>query len=333
MRAAVYHGAGRVSLDDVPEPELPLGGLLVDVNACGICGSDLMDWYQDTKAPTVLGHEPVGVVVDGEAGEIGPGDRVHVHHHVPCMDCDLCRSGRDTLCANFRRSHIDPGGLAERIAVPGEIARLDVLPIPDELSDAAASIIEPLGCVLRGQRVAGIGPGSRVAVVGCGSMGLLEIAAATAAGAGAVVGVEPREDRRRLAEQSGHAALEGAEPDAVAAALGGSADAVFVCTSNADAIAAALQLAGPGGVVQLFAPPRPGTRVALDLGSVWFREVSIQSTYSAGPEDTRAALELLSLGRIAGDALISHRVPLSDVEEAFRLARSGEALKVLVTID
>jgi L-iditol 2-dehydrogenase len=330
MRAAVYHGAGRVSLDEVPEPALPLGGLLVEVNACGICGSDLMNWYQDTKAPTVLGHEPVGLVLDGEVGQIGPGDRVYVHHHVPCLDCDLCRAGRDTLCANFRSSRIEPGGLAERIAVPDEIARLDVLPIPDDLSDAAASIIEPLGCVLRGQRLAGVRAGARVAVVGCGSMGLLEMAAAVAAGAEAVVGVEPRADRRQLAERSGHSALATSDPDAVAEALGGPADAVFVCTSNAEAIASALHLAGPGGVVQLFAPPKPGTPITLDLGAVWWREVTIQSTYSAGPEDTRAALALLSRGRIDGEALISHRVPLEAVEEAFRLARSGDAVKVLV---
>ena len=333
MRAAVYHGAGRVSLDDVPEPQLPLGGLLIDVSVCGICGSDLMNWYQDTKAPSVLGHEPVGVVMDGEVGEIRPGQRVYVHHHVPCMDCELCRSGRHTLCPNFRRSRIDPGGLAERVAVPDEIARLDVLPVPDGLSDAAASIIEPLACVLRGQRMAGVGSGSRIAVVGCGSMGLLEMGAAAAAGAEAVVGVEPRAERRRVAQQSGYPALPSPDPDRVAGALGGLADAVFVCTSNPRAIASALELAGPGGVVQLFAPPAPGTPVALDLGAVWFREVSIQSTYSAGPEDTRAALGLLSRGGIDGEALISHRLSLTEVEEAFRLARSGEALKVLVEID
>jgi L-iditol 2-dehydrogenase len=319
-------------LDDVPEPALPPGGLLVDVSACGICGSDLMSWYQDTKAPTVLGHEPVGIVADGQAGQIGPGDRVHVHHHVPCMDCERCRRGKDTLCENFRRSRIDPGGLAERIAVPEEIARLDVLRIPDGLSDAAASLIEPLACVLRGQRAAGVGGGSRVAVVGCGSMGLLELAAARAAGASGAVGVEPRADRRRLAERSGYPCLASADGEAVAAELGGPADAVFVCTSNAEAIASALHLAAPGGVVQLFAPPRPGALVPLDLGAIWFREVAIQSTYSAGPADTRAALDLLSSGAVDGEGLISHRVALDRVEEAFRLARSGEALKVLVQI-
>jgi L-iditol 2-dehydrogenase len=120
-------------------------------------------------------------------------------------------------------------------------------------------------------------------------------------------------------------------PEAVREALGGElADAVFVCTSKPEAIAAALGLAAPGGVVQLFAPTPPGELVGLDLGSVFFREVTIQSTYSAGPFDTRDALALLAAGRVDAGALISHRLPLDDVEEAFRLARSGEAMKVVV---
>jgi L-iditol 2-dehydrogenase len=113
-------------------------------------------------------------------------------------------------------------------------------------------------------------------------------------------------------------------------ALGGPADQVFVCTSDAAAVAAALPLAGPAGVVQLFAPPRPGTPVPLDLGAAFFREVTIQSTYSAGPLDTRDALALLARGAVDAASIVSHRVPLGDVARAFALARSGEATKVVV---
>ncbi len=105
-----------------------------------------------------------------------------------------------------------------------------------------------------------------------------------------------------------------------------------MCTSDAGAIAGALHLAGPAGVVQLFAPSRPGTPVPLDLGAVFFREVTIQSTYSAGPRDTREALVLLASGAVATADLISHRVPLGEIDEAFRLARSGEATKVVVDL-
>ncbi len=214
--------------------------------------------------------------------------------------------------------------------MPAENARLDVLELPEGISDAAATLIEPLGCVLRGQRWAGVGPGSRVAVVGSGAMGVLEVGAALAAGARAVVAIDPREDRRALARAAGAQALAAGDPAAVTAALGGPADQVFVCTSNSEAIAGALHLAGPAGVVQLFAPPAPGALVALDLGAIFFREVTIQSTYSAGPLDTRDALALIADGRVDADALVSHRLPLAEVAQAFRLARSGEAVKVVV---
>ena len=199
MRVAVYHGRDRIALEDRPDPVAGAGELVVRVRACGLCGSDLMDWYQEPRAPTVLGHEPAGEVI--AAGEGAPplplGRRVFVHHHVPCMTCDLCRAGRHTLCTRFRETRIDPGGLAEMIRVPAENAALDVLALPDEIPDWAATLIEPLGCVIHGQRMAGVGPGVRVAVVGAGSMGLLQIGAALAAGAAAVVAVEPREGRRR----------------------------------------------------------------------------------------------------------------------------------------
>ena len=332
MRAAVYHGRGRITVEERPDPVAGPGELVVRVRACGLCGSDLMAWYQDPRAPLVLGHEPAGeVVAAGPGAPVAVGSRVFVHHHVPCMTCDLCRAGRHTLCEGFRRTRIDPGGLAELVRVPAENARADVLPLPASVPDWAATLVEPLACVVRGQRWAGVGPGARVAVVGAGAMGLLQVRAALAAGAAAVAAVEPRPDRRALADAAGATALGAPEPGAVAAALGGGlADQVFVCTSDREAIASALHLAGPGGVVQLFAPTPPGELVGLDLGSAFFREVSIQSTYSAGPFDTRDALALLAAGAVDAAALVSHRLPLDEVEEAFRLARSGEATKVVV---
>lgn len=329
----MYYGAGRVCLERVAAPRRPSGGLLVDLTACGLCGSDLMQWYQDPRAPVVLGHEPVGVVAEGRVGAIGPGDRVFVHHHMPCGSCARCRAGRDTLCDRFRAGNIDPGGLAERIAVPPEIAAGDVLALPDRIDDRAATLIEPLACVLRGQRMLGGVAGARVAVVGTGAMGLLQIAAARASGASEVVAVEPRADRRELAREFGAEVCADAQPEAVRQALAGQlADAVFVCTAAPRAISDALHLAAPAGAVQLFAPPRPGGSSDLDLGAIWFREVSIHSTYSAGPADTRAALRALETGTVDGTGLISHVVPLSEVERAFALARSGEALKVMVDL-
>ena len=334
MRAAVYHGAGRITMEEIPVPVIGPGELLVRVTACGLCGSDLMRWYQDPRAPVVLGHEPVGVVAAaGEGAAFAPGDRVFVHHHVPCFDCDLCRRGRHTLCATFRSSRIEPGGLSEFIRVPQENVLGDVLALPDGVSDLAGTLIEPVACIVRGQRQAGVGSGSVVAVVGAGSMGLIQIQVARALGAHTVVAVEPDPARRQGAAAVGALTPEGIDADAVRDALGGRlADQVFVCTHNHDAIAAALHMAGPAGVVQLFAPTRPGEIVPLDLGAIFFREVTIQSTYSAGPSDTRDALELIAAGHVDVASVVTHVVPLADAAEAYRLADSGEALKVVVQV-
>jgi L-iditol 2-dehydrogenase len=333
MRAAMYHGAGRIELTELPRPVAGAGELVVRVHACGLCGSDLMQWYQDPRAPLVLGHEPVGVVVDaGEGATVAVGSRVFVHHHVPCGACAYCRQGRETLCATFRATRIDPGGLAEFIRVPAENARLDVLVLPDGLSDLAGTLIEPLACVVRGQARAGLGPGDPVVVLGVGAMGLLEILAARVRGT-RVIALEPRPERRALARRAGAEAPEPPTATAARQLLGPEgARAVFVTTAAPEAIAAGIELAGPAGLVQLFAPPRPGHPVPIDLGAAWFREVRIESTFSAGPADTRHALQLLRDDAIDPELVISHRIPLAEVDHAFRLARSAEAMKVVVDI-
>lgn len=336
MRAAVYHGAGRITIETRPDPEPAPGELVVRMRACGLCGSDLMQWYQDPRAPVVLGHEPVGeVVAVGDGAPFAPGERVFVHHHVPCLDCDLCRAGRHTLCEQFRATAIHPGGLAELIGVPAPNVALDVLRIPDHVDDDTATLIEPVACILRGQHRAGVGPGAHVAIVGAGSMGLLEAQAAFALGAAAVAMVEPDADRRaRAARVPGVRLADGLDAAAVARALGGRlADQVFVCTHAPAAIAESLRMAGPAGVVQLFAVPAPGAPVALDLGESFFREVTIQSTYSAGPDDTREALALIAAGAIDAAEVVTHRVPLLEAQRAYQLAASGEAIKVVVYTD
>lgn len=332
MRVAVYHGGGRLSLEDAADPVAGPGEVVIRTRQCGICGTDLMAWYQDSKAPVVLGHEPVGdVVAAGEGAPFAVGDRVFVHHHVPCLECDLCRRGRDTLCERFRATRIHPGGLAELILVPAENTALDVHRLPDAMSDEAGTLIEPLACILRGQRLAGVGEGSHVVIVGAGSMGLIEAELAPVLGAARVVVIEPNAHRRPAAEALGATVLPACDPEAVRLALGGRlADQVIVCTHSHAAMNDALHLAGPASVVQYFAPTPPGEMVPLDLGSIFWREVELQSTYSAGPADIRDALAMLADGRITAEGVVTHHVPFDQVEEAFRLARTGEALKVVI---
>ena len=333
MRAAVYQPGGAVVLEERDVPAPGPGEVLVAMRACGICGSDLMRWYVEPRAPLVLGHEPVGeVVAAGEAVEAPlpeVGARVFVHHHVPCGECELCRRGRDTLCETFKATRIHPGGFSERILVPAENAARDLLVVPESVSDAAATLIEPLACCVRGLRRAEVGRETRLLVIGGGQMGLLTALGGLAAGARVAV-AEPLAARRDLATSLGAAGIE-PNPEAAASALGGRPTVVMLATGAAAAWELALSAADKGAVVQLFAPSGPGESRAFDVDDVFFRELEIQASYSAGPHDTRFALQLIAGGAVPAERLVTHRFPLERTEEALAAARSREGVKVIVT--
>jgi L-iditol 2-dehydrogenase len=329
VKAAVYHGAGDIRIEE-REPRAPgPGEVLVEMRACGVCGSDLMDWYQGPRAPIVLGHEPVGVVVETgpelDAPLPAPGTRVFVHHHVPCGDCEYCHRGYETLCDVFKATRIDPGGFSELILVPARNAALDLLEVPDHVSDAAATAIEPLACGVRALRRARAGAEARLLVIGGGQMGLLVAQAARAAGA-AVTVAEPLGERRALAEELGFAAITPTDPLPPSRPT-----VVLLCTGAAAAWELAVDAVDRGGVIQFFAPAGPGERRDFEVRDLFFRELEIQASYSAGPRDTREALALIAGGAVAAERLITHRFPLAATAEALAVARRREGMKVIVT--
>jgi L-iditol 2-dehydrogenase len=336
MKAAVYHAPGDIRIEDLDRPRPGPGEVLVEMRACGICGSDLLDWYIERRAPVVLGHEPVGVIVEtGGADQTlderlpAVGTRVFAHHHVPCQRCERCLRGHETLCETFRETRIHPGGFAEYILVPAANAALDLLVVPDSVSDAAATAIEPLACVVRGQRRAGIGADTWLLVVGGGQIGLLCAQAALASGARVAV-AEPLPERLALAEQIGARAVA-PEFDAVLDALGERPTVAMLCTGADAGWALAIEAIDAGGVIQLFAPAAPGSTRSFEVNDIFFREIEIQASYSAGPSDTRAALELIASGAVRPEQLITHRFSLEETAAALEAARSHEAVKAIVT--
>jgi L-iditol 2-dehydrogenase len=320
MRVARSVALNEVELEQLDDPIPRAGEVICDVLACGVCASDVTDWYVERKLPAVLGHEPAGIVTavgDGVLG-VSVGDRVAIHHHSPCGECRRCRRGHETLCERFRSTRLDPGGFAERLRVPADLVG-ELLPLPDGLDPVAATMVEPLACVLRAQNRAGVAPGDGLLIVGAGVNGLLQIAAAHARAVEAVWIREPRADRLALAEELG-AERHGNEL----------VDVAVVCTPKADAIADAAAAVAPGGTLCLYAPPAPDGTPLLDGTSLFLRELTVTASYSAGPGDMRAALELIASGQVDALGLISHRLPLERTQEALNLQRRGQALKVVV---
>jgi L-iditol 2-dehydrogenase len=264
------------------------------------------------------------------------GDRVIATHHVPCLECRYCRSGRETACELLHRTAFDPGGFAAFVRVPAaNVDKGGVLPLPDHVSDDAASMVEPLGCVLRGQRRAGVGPGDTVLITGAGVSGCLHLLAARALGAAHVFVSDPLPARRRIAVQLGaDAAFDTTQPagDAVRAATGHSADRVIVCAGAPPAVAQALTAVDRGGTVLYFAPMRPGEVLPLPFNDVfWRHEATLASSYGAAPADLAAALAMMAERRVDVAPLVTHRLPLADIQHGFDLMLDPqESLKIII---
>jgi L-iditol 2-dehydrogenase len=334
MKQAVIASPERFDVVDAPRPELhEPGDVLVRTAACGICSGDLMAWYLAKKVGAVLGHEVVGwaEAVGPDVRNIRPGDLVFLHHHAPCLECDDCARGAHVHCRVWRSSALDPGGMAEWVRVPTVNARNDSFAVND-LKPEQALFIEPLGCSVKAlHRLEKLVPlkGARGAVVGCGVMGLLNLEAARALGAPELVAVEPDADRRRAALLAGAArALTPAEAEAdLARAL----DFVIVGPGLPDVTVQSLRYVRDAGAAVLFTPTPTGTTTPLDLGDLYFREVSLIPSYSCGPDDTHEAYDLLCEGKVKPDRWITHRFRLEQIQEAYDAARrGGPTLKVIV---
>jgi L-iditol 2-dehydrogenase len=332
MRQAVIVGPDRLEVVAAPVPRLQGDNeILVQTAASGICSGDLMTWYLEKKVGTVLGHEVAGWAREVGPGvrHVRPGDLVFMHHHAPCLDCAACRRGAFVHCRTWRTSRLDPGGMAEYVRVPAEIVVGDTFAVND-LTPEQAVFIEPLGCSLKALKRVPQLAGATGAVVGCGVMGLLNLAAARALGADRLVAVEPDADRRRLALAFG--ADEGLPPAEAAGELAGAADFAVIGPGRPEVIRQALAYVRPGGTAVLFTPTPTGVMTPLDLGELYFREVSLVPSYSCGPGDTRQALDMLRQGRVRPESLVTHRFALENIQEALDTARrGGPALKVLVT--
>jgi L-iditol 2-dehydrogenase len=337
MRVAMYYNNQDVRLEEMETPTPGPGELLVKVVASGICGSDVMEWYRVKKVPRVLGHEIAGEIV-----EIGKGstnyktsDRVFVSHHVPCNTCHYCLNGHHTVCDTLRTTNFDPGGFTEYIRVPKINVDRGTFVLPEEISFEEGVFIEPLACVLRGQRLAKLRPGQSVFVIGSGISGILHIALAKASGAGKIIASDINDFRLKSAKKFGaDEVLSGEEvnPERIREINHGRlVDLVIVCAGSLPAYRQGLVTVDRGGTVLCFGLLQPGVDISFPFFDFWNDGITLLPTYGGAPSDILQAIELIQAHRLPLREMITHRLPLAEIGIGFRLvAEARESIKVII---
>jgi len=341
MRFGRLAGPGAVVLEERPEPSAGAGELTVTLAACGVCGTDLEKLRGNYRTAGVLGHEPVGRVAEVGNGvrDLAAGDRVFVHHHVPCYQCEVCARGDYTFCPTYSKTNLDPGGFADTFRVPREnVERHAVLKLDPKVDWDSGALLEPAGCALTAIRRVGMPPNASVLVLGLGPVGILYARLVRALGASWVGGTEIAPLRRKAAERGGiDVTLDPREPatvrQAVDRATGGrGVDLAVVATGHPSVVRSATELVRRGGTVNLFGLPESGSRLDADLQELYLRGVRIIPTYATTEPDVAEVHRLVVDGKLAIADLVTHRIPLARIDEAFRLAgRPDEAVKVTVT--
>jgi len=345
MLAAVYRGHGRVGIEQVSKPKAGPGEIVVAVKRCGVCPTDLKKIRHDlVPPPRVFGHEMAGIIA-----EVGPGveawsegERVAVFHHVPCRECHYCRRGSYAQCPQYQQTGtvaaFEPagGGFAEFVLVKSWIVREGMVRIPERLTLDEASLLEPLATCLKAALRCQPRSGDTAVVLGQGPIGLMLTGLLSYLNA-TVFAIEPRQDRARWATAFGATkvlptAAEEAERSVREFTDGRGADAVVLTITASSALEAGMRLVRPGGKVVLFADTYLGGSVALDPGIICYREVELIGSYSCDITLQNRAAEIL-FGRVRDWAsLITHVVPLHEIERALELAENPpeDALKVVV---
>jgi L-iditol 2-dehydrogenase len=340
MRIAKYYSNKDIRIEEIPIPRIGAGELLIRVEASGICGTDVLEWYRRDKIPLILGHEISGVIeeVGRDLRRYKKGQRISASHHVPCGQCNYCRRGHQTVCETLRQTHFDPGGFAEYLRLPEDNVRLGgVYPLPDNLTAEEATFTEPLACVLRGQRIARVIKGKSVLVIGCGVSGLLHIQMAKINGASFVAASDIVDYRLQFARHLGLDAVIDAREEDVPKRFrqlnqARAADVVIVATGAKSAHRTALQSVERAGSVLFFAATDEGVTVPLSINDLfWRNEITLTSSYAATPGEHLEAMKLLSARKIHVKEMITHIFGLERIQDGFGLvAKAGDSLKVIV---
>ncbi len=339
MRAAVYYSNSDIRIEERPKPEIGDGEILVKIEASGICGTDCLEWYRKDRVPLILGHEIAGTITSVGKGlnRYKLGDRISASHHVPCGECRFCRAGHESVCDTLRKTNFDPGGFAEFVRIPKiNIDKLGVYSIPKNVSFEEATFIEPLACVVRGQRLAGFKKEKSILVVGSGISGLLHIKLARANGAKFIAATDINDFRVAAAAKSGADLAVNAKdytPEKFRAANGGNlADLVVICAGAKGALEQGFRSVERGGTILVFAAAEKDALLPVPVNEIFWRsEVTVLSSYAGSPADHVEALGKIDSKKVTVHDMITDRFGLADTVKGFKLvAEAGGSIKIII---
>jgi L-iditol 2-dehydrogenase len=333
MKVSVWYSNEDIRIEEVPKPKPGHKEILIKVISCGICGSDIVEWYRLPRAPLVQGHEIGAQVVEvgKSVTKYKPGDRVFVAPKVPCMKCDYCKNGHYPVCSSVKERL--PGGFAEYILVPESLIENGTYLLPQNITYDQSTFIEPLACCVRAQQLAGVHKNQTVMVMGCGMSGLLHVKLAKAKHC-RVIATDINRKRLEFADRMGaDFTINAAEnvPEQLVAKNTRPADIVILCTSAIPAVDQAWKCVDKGGVIVFFAVPHPDKKVTIPINDFWTRETRIITSYYCGPPDIVAAINLIESENIKVDDMITRRLALQDIAKGFQMVMAGkESIKVII---
>ncbi|HEX6068066.1 MAG TPA: zinc-dependent dehydrogenase [Nitrososphaera sp.] len=344
MKAVFVNGRSAVSVDDVNDPVMAdAGDVIVKMRACGLCGSDLEKVYGEYGMTSGrLGHEPAGevVAVGKDVNDFAPGDRVFIHHHVPCYSCHFCLHGDHTMCPEYQKSNISPCGLAEQFLVPAwNVSRDGIVRLPECMTFDEASLIEPFACCIRAWKKSGFQAGDDLAVLGAGPAGLMHVILANAFGAGKVFVSDINDFRLNFAKKYGVTTFNSMSDQNFVQRIkeqtdGRGVDVAIVATGSTKALLQAFDMARRGGRIVLFGVPPKGSDMSYDMSKLYSSEHSLIPSYAASEVETNQAIKMMAEKRVDIAPLITHRFDIKDASQAIKCAHEAkDAMKVIVTSD
>jgi L-iditol 2-dehydrogenase len=341
MKTASVKEPSVISIDETEKPLLNSGDVLIQMHACGICGSDLEKVFGKYGQPSMrLGHEPAGVIIDvgSDVSEFKKGDRVFTHHHVPCYNCHLCNHGNETMCAKYYETNLLPCGLSEEYVVPEwNVSHGGVLKLPDNMTFEEAAMIEPLACCVRAWKKYSYQEGDSVAIFGVGPTGMMHVMIAHVKKFSKIFCFDVNNFRLNFAKKFNitnpiNSMDENRKKTVLDYTEGRGVDVAIVATSSMGALYDAIDIVRKGGAIMMFGVPSKGAKIDLDMSKIYSKEIILTTSYAASDDDTKEALKLISSGQIDVKQLVTHTYPIQETQKAFEHARSGEnAMKIIIT--